>query len=84
MVGSPLKGMGTQPMLAPLDIFKLQDGTYVWKAAADSLELAKSKVGQLAAKAPGEYMIFSQTTGNKIVVKDGLPEPQGDARENQE
>jgi len=46
------------------------------KAAAGSLELAKSKVEQLAANAPGEYMIFSQTTGNKITIKpDGLPEP---------
>ena len=64
-------------MLAPLDIFiKMEDGTYVWKAAAESFELAKSKVEELAAKAPGEYMIFSQTTGNKIVIKpDGLPEP---------
>ena len=64
-------------MLAPLDIFiKMEDGTYLWKAAADSFELAKSKVEELAAKAPGEYMIFSQTTGNKIVIKpDGLPEP---------
>jgi hypothetical protein len=66
-------------MLAPLDIFiKTEDGTYVWKAAADSFELAKSKVEELAANAPGEYMIFSQTTQNKIVVKpDGLPEPGG-------
>jgi hypothetical protein len=56
-------------MLAPLDIFKMQDGTYVWKAAAESLELAKSKVQQLATTAPGEYMIFSQTTGNKTIVK---------------
>jgi hypothetical protein len=56
-------------MLAPLDIFKMQDGTYVWKAAADSFEVAKSKVEELAAKAPGEYMIFSQTTGNKTVIK---------------
>jgi hypothetical protein len=64
-------------MLAPLDIFKMQeDGTYVWKAAADSFEVAKSKVEELAAKTPGEYMIFSQTTGSKIVIKpDGLPEP---------
>jgi hypothetical protein len=64
-------------MLEPLDIFiKMEDGTYVWKAAADSFELAKSKVEQLATSVPGEYMIFSQTTGNKIVVKpDGLPEP---------
>jgi hypothetical protein len=63
-------------MLAPLDIFiKMEDGTYVWKAAADSFEIAKSTVKRLATNSPGEYMIFSQTTGNKIVVKDGLPEP---------
>ena len=71
---SPRKG--TQPMLEPLDIFiKMEDGTYVWKAAADSFELAKSTVQRLATAAPGEYMIFNQTTGNKIMVKDGVPEP---------
>jgi len=63
-------------MLAPLDIFiKMDDGTYVWKAAAETLELAKSTVLRLAASSPGEYMIFNQATGNKILVKDGLPEP---------
>ena len=63
-------------MIEPLDIFiKTNDGTYLWKAAADSFELAKSTVQRLATTSPGEYMIFSQTTGNKIVVKDGLPEP---------
>jgi hypothetical protein len=63
-------------MLAPLDIFKMEDGTYVWKATADSLGLAKSAVQRLAANSPGEYMIFSQNTGNKIVFNpDGLPEP---------
>jgi hypothetical protein len=56
-------------MLAPLDISKMQDGAYVWKAAAESFEVAKSKVEQLAANAPGEYMIFSQTTGDKTIVK---------------
>jgi hypothetical protein len=48
---------------------------YVWKAAADNFEVAKSTVQRLASASPGEYMIFSQTTGNKIVVKNGLPEP---------
>jgi len=63
-------------MIEPLDIFiKTEDGTYVWKAAADSFELAKSTVQRLAITAPGEYMIFNQTTGNKIMVKDGVPEP---------
>jgi len=57
-------------MIEPLDIFiKMEDGTYVWK------EAGKSKVEELATTSPGDYMIFSQTTGNKIVVKDGLPEP---------
>src|SRR6266404_604530 len=35
-------------MLEPLDIFiKMEDGTYMWKAAADSFEAAKSKVSSL-------------------------------------
>ena len=56
-------------MIPPLDIFRKEQGNYVWKGAAESLELAQSKVTKLAEKAPGEYMIFSQTTGNKIVIK---------------
>jgi hypothetical protein len=61
-------------MLAPLDIFKMQTGTYVWKAAAESFEVAKSKVEQMARIAPGEYMIFSQATQNKTLIIDGPPE----------
>jgi hypothetical protein len=55
-------------VLPPLDIFKKQEGTYVWKAAAETFELAKSKVQQMATIAPGEYMIFSQTTRKKTVI----------------
>ena len=58
-------------MLAPLDIFKMQNGTYVWKDAAESFEVAKFKVEQLARSAPGEYMIFSQTTQEKTLILDG-------------
>jgi hypothetical protein len=63
-------------MLAPLDIFiKTEDGTYVWKAAAENVELAKSKVEELATNAPGEYVIFGQTTGNKMLMPlDGSTE----------
>jgi hypothetical protein len=64
-------------MLEPLDIFvKEQDGTYLWKAAAESFELAKVKVEQLATAYPGDSLIFNQATGNKIVIKNGLPEPE--------
>ena len=59
-------------MIPPFDVFKMEDGTYVWKGVAENLELARSKVDDLG---PGEYMIFSQKTENKILVKGGLPEP---------
>jgi hypothetical protein len=59
---------GSQTVLAPLDIFKMQEGTYVWKATAETFDLAKSKIEQLSTTAPGQYMIFSQTTRKKIVI----------------
>lgn len=63
-------------MLAPLDIFRVQNGSYVWKAAAESFEVAKSKIEQFARSAPGEYMIFSQTTQNKTFIHDGPTSPK--------
>ena len=55
-------------MLESLDIFKMQkDGTYVWKAAATTFEIATSKIEQLASIAPGDYMIF-KTRGKKTVI----------------
>jgi hypothetical protein len=63
-------------MLETLDIFiKMEDGTYVWKAAAPTFEVAASKIAQLAIAAPGDYRIFDQNTGGEIVVIDDLPEP---------
>ena len=62
-------------MLETLDIFvKMEDGTYEWKAA-ETLEVATSKIEKLATTSPSEYVIFDRTTGNEIVVKpDGSPE----------
>jgi hypothetical protein len=53
-------------MFAPLDVFRMQDGVYIWKAAAENFEMAKSKVEELG---PGDYMIFCHTTRKKIIVK---------------
>jgi hypothetical protein len=65
---------GPPPVVETLDIFiKMEDGTYVWKASAETFEVATSKVEQLATVAPGDYIIFDQNTGNEIVVIDGLP-----------
>jgi hypothetical protein len=59
-------------MVESFDIFKMR-GAYVWKAAAETFEAATSKIEDLAATSPGEYMIVDQTTGNKtIVVSEAL------------
>jgi hypothetical protein len=49
-----------------LDIFiKMEGGTYPWKGTAQTFELAKTKVKQLAATAPGHYLIFGQPQERK-------------------
>jgi hypothetical protein len=61
-------------VIPPLDVFKKEDETYIWKGVAESLLDAKAKTEELG---PGEYMIFSQTSGNRISVRsDSSPEPK--------
>jgi hypothetical protein len=57
-------------MLKTLDIVKMEYGTYVWKAAATTFEVATSKIQQLATGAPGDYVIFDQTAGDETVALD--------------
>ena len=57
-------------MVAPFDVFKHEpDGSLYWCGAFQYLEAAKTKVRELLASSPGEYFIFSQTTGHKLSVK---------------
>ena len=59
-------------MIPPLDVFKVeQDGTLRWLEAAHTFDAAKERIAALSAKAPGEYVIYSQKTGNKTVIKTG-------------
>jgi hypothetical protein len=62
-------------MLAPFDI--LINGTWNICVEGGSGQFCAWEVSGRTIRDyfPGEYMIFSQTTGNKVVVKDGLPEP---------
>ena len=56
-------------MIAPFDIFRLgADGHPVWVEAVPTLDAAKIRVQSLGATFPGQYMIFSQKTGNKISI----------------
>jgi hypothetical protein len=57
-------------MPRPLDIYRCdQDGHVVWIGTAENLDLARSSVKVLAQSAPGDYLIFSPATGDKVVVK---------------
>jgi hypothetical protein len=57
-------------MIAPFDIFHTEDdGTALWCGTAATMEEAQSRVGELSANTPGEYVILSRRTGNKIFVR---------------
>ena len=48
------------------DIFKRDAGGEVWVEAVRDLETAKSRLIELAAEAPGQYVIFSQRSGRMV------------------
>jgi hypothetical protein len=57
-------------MPRPLDIYRFdKNGNVVWIGTAENLEVAKLSVKVLARSAPGDYLIFSPATGDKVVVK---------------
>ena len=65
-------------MIPPYDIFKLETTGSRWIEAAATLESAKARVQQLGGLSPGEYLIRSQITGSKLIIKPygaaGTPE----------
>ena len=57
-------------MIPPFDIFHVQpDGGLMWQGIAESLDVARLKVKILMDEQPGDYVIRSQHTGHKMVVK---------------
>ena len=57
-------------MLPPLDIFFMDEpGTCLWKGTAENFEGAKLSVKKLMESTPGDYVIFSQDTGNRTTIK---------------
>jgi hypothetical protein len=65
-------------MIPPFDIFYLGHDGYIWQEPAESLESAKLRVQQLGSSRPGEYIIFSQKTGNKLFITVAPPNTQMD------
>jgi hypothetical protein len=59
-------------MIAPFDIFRTEnDGTQLWCGTAGTMEEAQSRIGELSVNAPGEYVILSRRTGNKVIIRPG-------------
>jgi hypothetical protein len=57
-------------MIPPYDIFRTEpNGSSRWLEAASTLDDAKARIQAMAAIAPGEYLIVSQRTGNRLVMK---------------
>ena len=57
-------------MLPPFDIFRVEtDGHIVWKDTAETLDLARLRIKILTGSQPGDYVIYSQETEHKTVIK---------------
>ena len=57
-------------MVPPIDVFKvLIDGQLRWIEAVQDVETAKLRVIALGKISPGQYVVFNQNTGNKLVVE---------------
>jgi hypothetical protein len=54
------------------DIFKYGgDGEPLWVEASPSMDAAKVRVQELAQVFPGDYLILSHQTGEKVSIKAG-------------
>ena len=51
------------------DIFQVEDSGVLWIGSAATVEDAKEHLRQIAARAPGKYLLFDQKTGTRLVVE---------------
>ncbi len=57
-------------MIPPFDIFRVEsDSHLVWKDTAETLDVARLQIKILMVTETADYVICSQQTGHKIVVK---------------
>jgi hypothetical protein len=55
--------------MPPYDIFQSEaDGSVLWRGSAATLDEAKSRIQELTASVPGQYIILSRLNGSKVVV----------------
>ena len=63
-----------------LDVFRLECGGVLWLGSPASLEGAKARLQELAARSHGEYLVLDLETADKHVVKLGSVEESADNR----
>ena len=52
------------------DIFRVsENGSLLWVETAATLEAARSQVNGLQTTSAGDYVVVSQKTGNKMVIR---------------
>jgi sarcosine oxidase gamma subunit len=57
-------------MVPSFDIFRTEaEGSVLWCGSATTMEEAEARVREFAATSPGEYLILSHRTGNKLTIK---------------
>jgi hypothetical protein len=61
-------------MVPPFDIFQLKaDNETLWRGTAVTVEDAHARVAELVKSSPGDYLIVSVHTGDKIIIKSHAP-----------
>jgi hypothetical protein len=54
-------------MQTPFDLLRRDpDGSFIWIEAAADLVLARTRLRELASRAPGEYVLFDHTSQKTI------------------
>jgi len=66
------------------DIFRRDAGTEIWVEAVRDFETAKTRVLELAAEAPGQYLVFSQRSGRVVSSGTVLASPAARTTENKD
>ena len=57
-------------MIPPFDIFRVEtDGHLMWEAVAETLDVARLRIKTLMDSQSGDYVIYGQQTGHKMVIK---------------
>ena len=57
-------------MIPPFEVFQTEaDGNVLWRGTAATMEDAKARIRELAAENPGEFIVMSRRTGQKLIVQ---------------